>query len=417
LQPVDPATIRINPTPQAGVILLELQAPAGFVDLLIELQWPRGRMQREVGLLLGTSTSNLVPRVGVPTRVLVQAGDSASQLVAGHLADAGSLSQGLVALQQANPDAFIGGNVNRLRAGAVLKVPTRDEVLAVDPQLASELVALQMEEYAMYREELATQSGSAGAGSEQVATGKVQTPQRDKPETPADRLTLSAPDADGQSDRVARQLQAQKAAERAAELNRNIQELNRLAQSEGGGLPLPATDVPSSELIERLTDHPATPWAALGLVLVLVCGVLWRSLRRAPEVDSEFQPERLVTPLRVDFDLNLPREEDLPPLPPEVLQSPTPATRLRSDADKSSSDYSLGADPIAGLSLDLPDPGGMLSAPLEVPTDPWDLRLALAQALWARGLSQTALVLAREVASQAPQAQAQSARDWLNERA
>ena len=38
-----------------------------------------------------------------------------------------SLDQMLVALLRANPDAFIGGNVNRLKAGAVLDVPTEEQ--------------------------------------------------------------------------------------------------------------------------------------------------------------------------------------------------------------------------------------------------------------------------------------------------
>lgn len=419
LQVVDPKTVRISPSPQGGVIGIEIQAPAGFMDLLIELQWPNGRMQRELGLLLGTPSTTVVPHVGVPAKVWVQAGDTASHVVASYLDTTQSMAQGLLALQQANPDAFAGGNVNRLRSGAVLKLPTREEITSIDPQVASEVVAQQIEEFAMYRAELAAQSGSAVPDSGQVATGKVQPAHRDKSETPADRLTLSAPGADGQTDRIAQQRQAQQAADRAAELHRNIQELNRLAQSEGGGMPAPVAlpDAPTSDLIVRLVENPLTPWVAVSLVLLLLIRVGWRSMRRNPQPESDIEPGLLVTPLRVDFDLNLPRVDELPPLPAEVLQPPTRVARS-TPAQAVITGSPVGANPMAGLSLDLPDLGSGAAAASgpEWPNDPWALRLTLAQALWGRGLTQTALVLAREVAAQAPAAQAQSARVWLDER-
>ena len=39
--------------------------------------------------------------------------------------DAVSLDQMLLALYRNNPNAFIGGNINRLRTGSVLKVPSQ----------------------------------------------------------------------------------------------------------------------------------------------------------------------------------------------------------------------------------------------------------------------------------------------------
>lgn len=415
---VDPQTVRIGASPETGAVRIELNAPGGFVDLLIELQWPRGRLQRELGLLLDASSAERVPRVSVPKQVWVQAGDTASQVVAAYLDASGSMAQGLSALQQRNPDAFVGGNVNRLRAGAVLKLPSRDAILAIDPQQASEQLAQQIEEFAQYRAEIAAQSETPGASdAAQVATGKVQPAQRDKAETPGDRLTLSAPDADPQSERIAQQRQAQQTADRAAELNRNIQALNRLAQSESDGLPAPGAgpDPTASTVIDRLVAHPMTPWAAWGLVALLLSWVIWRAMRRTPPPPQRTVFEEGVTPLRVDFDLDLPRVDDLPPLPADLLRPPTPVTRPNA-APASSQGPGVGADPMAGLTLDLNDLGPVAAPPEPLPTDPWALRLALAQALWAQGLTQTARVLAREVAAQAPAEVAQSARAWLDER-
>ena len=413
---VDPDAVRIGPPSEAGVVRIELNAPGGFLGLLIEWQWPRGRLQRELGLLLDPSTSSWVPRIGVPAQVWIQPGDTASQVVADYLAASGRMAQGLMALQAANPEAFVGGNVNRLRAGAVLKLPSAEVIQAIDPQQASERLAQQIEEFAQFRAEIAAQTdGTAQADAAQVATGKVQPAQRDKGDPPADRLTLSAPGSDAGSERIAQQRQAQQTADRAAELNRNIQELNRLAQSDGPGLPAPVAPPKPSRAIEQMAAHPLTPWAALGLVVMLMGWVIWRVVRKPTTPAQALAADEAVAPLRVDFDLNLPRVEELPPLPAELLRPPTPAGRATAPSVPSVGP-SMGADPMAGLSLDLPSVGPSAAVPLAWPTEPWALRLALAQALWAQGLTQTALVLAREVAAQAPADVAQSARAWLDER-
>ncbi len=414
---VEPDAVRIGPPSETGVVRIELNAPGGFLGLLLELQWPRGRLQRELGLLLDPSTSVWVPRMGVPAQVWIQSGDTASQVVADYLDASGRMAQGLMALQAANPEAFVGGNVNRLRAGAVLKLPSREAIQAIDPQQASERLAEQIEEFAQYRAEIAAQTeGSAPADAAQVATGKVQPAQRDKGDPPTDRLTLSAPGGDAGSERIAQQRQAQQTADRAAELNRNIQELNRLAQSDGPGLPAPVAPPNPSPAIEQMAAHPLTPWAALGLVVLLMGWVIWRVMRKPSTPTRAMALDEAVTPLRVDFDLNLPRVEELPPLPAELLRPPTPAARAAAPS-ASPVGPSLGADPMAGLSLDLPQVGPSAAVPAALPTEPWALRLALAQALWTQGLTQTALVLAREVAAQAPADVAQSARAWLDERA
>ncbi len=418
LKPIDPQSVRVNPNPKEGVVSFELTAPAGFVDVLIELQWPNGILQRALGVLLVSPAPVLTPPLGGAGQVLVQPGDTASQLVAPELDASDDMAQGLQALLQLNPEAFVAGNVNRLRAGALLKLPSPAEIKAIDPELASKALAQQIEAFALYRAEVSARREAQVDDAAQVATGKVQPAHRDKVEPPADRLTLSVPDADAQSDRIAQQKQAQQSAERAAELNRNIQDLNRLAQSDGAALPLPAP-VPgpqASEGIDRLVDHPLTPWAAGGLLLALVAWVMVRALRQPKSLTNPTEAEPTLAPLPVDFDLDLPPVDQLPELPPDVSRPPTPVDRSASfpPASGVSAGPAVGADPMAGLSLDLPDLGAVPE--LDMPSDPWVLRFKLAQALHLRGLTQTALVLAREVAAQAPAPLAQDARVWLDER-
>ena len=197
-------------------------------------------------------------KLQIPAAIWVQPGDTAGALVASHLDPALDRSQALWALAQANPDAFVGGNVNRLRAGAVLKWPESNQIQSLDPVQAREAIAQQMEEFAAYRSELASLAGPTQADeSAQVATGKVQPAQKDKAEKTTDQLTLSTAGADG-TDQIAAQRQAQQTAERAAEINRNIQELNRIVQGDNqAGVSVPATalELPASELIEIGRAH------------------------------------------------------------------------------------------------------------------------------------------------------------------
>lgn len=59
----------------------------------------------------------------------------------GNKPDAGvSVSQMMLALQRANPEAFIDGNINQLKRGAVLRIPGRDEVTTLGTAEAEALV-------------------------------------------------------------------------------------------------------------------------------------------------------------------------------------------------------------------------------------------------------------------------------------
>ena len=131
------------------VIRLSSERPINdpFIDLLVELNWANGQLLREYTFLLDpvdiaapkplaatvdTPAAAPVPRAA-PTRAsapvasaqtadtyAVRRGDTMHR-IAGRVAPAGAtLDQTLVALQRANPQAFDGGNMNRLRAGSVL---------------------------------------------------------------------------------------------------------------------------------------------------------------------------------------------------------------------------------------------------------------------------------------------------------
>lgn len=62
-------------------------------------------------------------------------------LVRPHVPKGATTMQALLAFVRLNPDAFEGGNLNRLRMGAVLQIPTSEQILAEDSKLAAQMYA------------------------------------------------------------------------------------------------------------------------------------------------------------------------------------------------------------------------------------------------------------------------------------
>ena len=58
----------------------------------------------------------------------MKSGDTASKIAIANKPAGVSLDQMLVALLRSNPDAFVNGNLNRVRAGAVMALPGSAEI-------------------------------------------------------------------------------------------------------------------------------------------------------------------------------------------------------------------------------------------------------------------------------------------------
>lgn len=82
----------------------------------------------------------------------VKRGESLSKIASGlGLRREFSLDQTMLALLQANPDAFLGDDMNRLRSGAVLRVPSRDDVARITADEAAQVVRQQMRQWRQSR--------------------------------------------------------------------------------------------------------------------------------------------------------------------------------------------------------------------------------------------------------------------------
>jgi pilus assembly protein FimV len=173
-------------------------------------------------------------------QVTVHSGDTAGRIAAANKPASVSLDQMLVAMLRANPDAFIGGNVNRVRAGAVLEMPSGEQASSVDPEEAHRTLVAQSRDFNEFRRRLAESlTGPAVPSASRQAAGRVQAQVEDKKAPPpaADKLTLSKGAVHGKTaraDQIARERTEQDEKARLAELNRNIADLNRLNGAKPG---------------------------------------------------------------------------------------------------------------------------------------------------------------------------------------
>lgn len=222
-------------------ILSDRAVQEPFLDMVLELNWSNGRLTREFTLLFDPPSQHrqveapTAPVVSAPTPapaplapqaqapaprpaesptraprpapsssaalptdgdIVVRPGDSLSRVADRNRVEGVSLDQMLVALYRHNPNAFLGENMNLLRAGAHLKMPARDTLLALDHAEAKKLIRAHSADFEAARQGLAAAAPKLPKGGDRVAKGGVDAVVTEtKPAPSGDRLTLSKPSA------------------------------------------------------------------------------------------------------------------------------------------------------------------------------------------------------------------------------
>ena len=200
-------------------------------------------------------------------RVRVKRGDTAGTIAANNLPASVSLDQMLVAMLRANPQAFIKGNVNRIKAGSVLTLPDADTATALATGEARQIISAQSRDFNEFRRRLADRVPQAPAATaEREAKGQIQAEVKEEKPAAAtqDKLTVSKGAAPGQSaaeDKIAKEKQAQATSSRTAELARNIEELSKVGKTTATApaAPVPTAATPAPEA----TKAPAAAVAAV----------------------------------------------------------------------------------------------------------------------------------------------------------
>ena len=219
----------------------------------------------------------------------VKSGDTLGKIASATKPAEVSLEQMLVLLVQNNPEAFSGKNMNRLKIGKILKLPTADQFAGLSDADARTEVKLQARDWRAYRDQLAASAGQAAPAeqpAQQAASGKVGAAVEEKAaaakEAPKEVLKLSknepaavgATGGDAKStarvhaleeEVVARDKAVKESNDRVTKLEKQIKDLQSLLELKNKGLAdlqKPAAIAPPAAAPQPSAPKPAPQAAA-----------------------------------------------------------------------------------------------------------------------------------------------------------
>ncbi|CUI04779.1 FimV/HubP family polar landmark protein [Massilia antarctica] len=212
----------------------------------------------------------------------VKRGDTLGKIAA-HIKPADiSLDMMLVALYRANPDAFAGNNMNRLKSGQILSVPEAAAIKGSESEARGVVVA-HATDFNAYRNKLAGQVASGSADKEpektQSAAGKITAKVAERPTAAnesKDQLKLSkatgATDVAGKTgaltpeDKIAKEKAMADATKRVKELEKNVGDLEKIMtvkSKTAAGAVAPKTPITEVVGAKPPVTPPATPPAVV----------------------------------------------------------------------------------------------------------------------------------------------------------
>lgn len=286
-----------------------------FVDVILEINWSSGRLVREYTMLFDPPTMARAPAPAPaapaaapamaaapaapsaapaplprtprapapaaeprqpvaaapasaapgPDEYRVKPGDTLSRIAGRTQRPGVSLDQMLVSLFRANPEAFVDNNMNRLKAGVVLDVPSAEDAKAIAAGEARQVIQAQSADFGAYRQRLAGAAPAAKVDAPaQKATGTVASVEdRKQAAAPTpDKLTLSkgaASKPGGAEDQIAKSGERKDAATRVAELSKNVEELKKLGQATQGAAAGGTGAAASASAVPAIAAAPVAP--------------------------------------------------------------------------------------------------------------------------------------------------------------
>ena len=221
-----------------------------------------------------TFTADAEPSNVASGIIKVKRGDTLSKLAHQTKPDDVSLERMLVALYRANADAFNGKNMNRLKAGKILRVPEQSELDDLAQADAVTEIRAQTADWHAYRQKLA--AASVLAAEETAARevfGKINTSVADKApavkESAKEVVRLSKGETSGAKDvqnkrltleeeAIAKNKALQESNERVALLEKNVKDMQHLMELKSQAAAKPEINTESGKL-ETLPKVPVIP--------------------------------------------------------------------------------------------------------------------------------------------------------------
>ena len=297
----------INPNGRSVVrVTSSKPLPDSYVRFLLQVQWPNGRLMRDYSVLLAPAkfeqpaptASAPAPRLSAPTQSAPASTAPTVSKAAQHTTtsrdtlweiaaknrNGASVQQTMLAIQALNPDAFIDGNINRLKTGQVLRLPDRQQATSLpQPEAIAEVTA----QNAAWREGRRTANNQAAGKQQLDATRRTQAGDAPSSTNAKDNLSLVSAEsakkgakgraADGRalSDKLAMTQEEldttrrdnAELKSRAADLQSQLDKLQKLIQlkndqlaklqAQGGNPAVPGTAPTTAAIPAQLPGEPA----------------------------------------------------------------------------------------------------------------------------------------------------------------
>lgn len=387
----------INPEGRSVVrVTSSKPLPDSYVRFLMQVQWPNGRLMRDYSVLLdpakfdqpaptASAPASSAPATGTLARHTTTPHDTLWEIAAKNRHGA-SVQQAMLAIQALNPDAFVDGNINRLKTGQVLRLPdiTQSTALA-QPQALAEVSA----QNAAWRQGRRSPQGQVAGKPQLDATRRTQAGNAPSSTQAKDNLSLvsaqaakkggkgAVGDSRALSDKLAMTQEEldttrrdnEELKSRAADLQSQLDKLQKLIQlkndqlarlqaqtGEPAAIPAQLPGEPAAEPaapVAAPAPEPVKPAAApastegkfndlltnpivlgiLGgaaLLVVLLLLLLWARHRNARREEEKHLRMARALAEEPEFVSNI--DQDLPPDSFEGLEVPPPSVKLATAA-------------------------------------------------------------------------------------
>jgi pilus assembly protein FimV len=409
------ARISVERAP-SGQNVLRISTPAPvnepYLDLLVELNWAAGRVVRSYTFLLdppgmtaptpviepvAPMRSGAAARPAAPTATIapqpaaaarpqasggaaggstyaVRRGDSLARIANQFRPDGVSLEQMLVALFNANPEAFEGNNMNRLRAGSILNIPGQDAAAQTNPNDALHQVRVQAADWRGYRDRVAATAPASEGAATRETTGRIGTavqertpeaqPGQDQVRVSREAVRSRTGAGGAPEDAVARDRAMQDAQARIAELEKTLRDLQRALEMRNPGM---------AQLQNRADAGKAGEPARLGTPANGSAGVAAGAGAVAPGAASKAsEPVRapdVMAKSGAPAGVVAPKGAEMPPpaAPTDATKTPTAATAPRPDAAPKTADATVSPS-AATAAATAPAPSTPTPAPALAPS-------------------------------------------------